>query len=556
MKKKASKIFNSIILALTLSMAFTLSAWTSHPSMAIQTENPQAPDRIVKLIFLHHSTGENWLADEYGDLGLTLSQNNYFVSDTNYGWGPDAIGDRTDIPNWLEWFRGDQTERIMQAVYSESGQNSSYTRTLADPGGENEIILFKSCFPNSNLDGDPNDAPAPGTDYTVGNAKFVYNEILKYFATRPDKLFIVITAPPVSDPSLAENARAFNLWLVNDWLRENNYLENNVAVFDFYNVLTGPNNHHRFVDGQIEHVFDPGLNTSYYPSAADDDHPSVEGSRKATEEFIPLLNIFYHRWKAGLPSEPPVAATLPAEDLEIEPTSILSQVSVAGMIDDFESGMPAGSAGWEPFWDEATSTTISCAAAEQPLSGKGYALQIEFDIVADSWGTCALFYDRAQDWSARAGLSLTLHSIQENLPMDILIYAGTPENQESYLYPFMTFPDTLDHFAIVQIPWSEFRRVEWEDNAGAAFEKPDQVIGIAFGFDGLEQANNTSSVWIDDIGWMTEEPVKEATQGPSLEPVQEPVKETEPGAKRVLPCAGSLLLSLAFFSLIWALQRR
>lgn len=165
------------------------------------------PERVVKLIFIHHSTGENWIRDDYGGLGLALSQNNYFVSDTNYGWGPDAIGDRTDIPNWLEWFRSENTGRYMDALFAESGQNSTYTRTLPDPGGENEIIIFKSCFPNSNLDGSPNDPPAEGGDLTVGNAKYVYNEILQYFASRPDRLFVVITAPPVQDPTLADNAR-------------------------------------------------------------------------------------------------------------------------------------------------------------------------------------------------------------------------------------------------------------------------------------------------------------------------------------------------------------
>jgi hypothetical protein len=39
-------------------------------------------------------------------LGIALRDNNYFVSDTNYGWGPadqdegyGTIGDHTDIPH-------------------------------------------------------------------------------------------------------------------------------------------------------------------------------------------------------------------------------------------------------------------------------------------------------------------------------------------------------------------------------------------------------------------------------------------------------------------------
>ena len=40
----------------------------------------------------------------------------------------------------------------------------------------------------------------------------------------------------------------------------------------------------------------------YYPSG--DDHPSQTGSLKATDEFIELLNIFYHRWTDSIPPVP------------------------------------------------------------------------------------------------------------------------------------------------------------------------------------------------------------------------------------------------------------
>ena len=283
----------------------------------------QAPDQPIKLIFIHHSTGENWLMDDYGNLGRRLGENNYFVSDTNYGWGPDSIGDYTDIPNWTEWFASENTLRYMDALFNESGQNSSYMRTLADPGGENQIILFKSCFPNSALEGDLNDPPDPDGWLTLGNAKYTYNTILEYFATRPDKLFIAITAPPLSDSTYAANARAFNDWLVNDWLAD--YPLNNVAVFDFHAVLTGPNNRHRLVNGHVEHVTEPGMNTLYYPS--DDDHPSERGSQKATGEFVPLLNYYVERWQAGDTSAPLVdEAPAPAAEAESQLAPIPSPV--------------------------------------------------------------------------------------------------------------------------------------------------------------------------------------------------------------------------------------
>ena len=317
MLQEASSSRNVWRVLTALVVAFLVSLWISVGSAhAVQdrgtfpANTPEPPSSVVKLLFIHHSTGENWLADDNGGLGVALGNNNYFVSDTNYGWGPNTIGDRTDIPDWLEWFRSADTPTYLAAVYAESGQHSGYTRGLADPGGENKIVMFKSCFPNSALEGNPDDPPSPDGWLTVGHAKYVYNQLLVYFGQHPDKLFVVVTAPPLSDPTYAANARAFNLWLVGDWLSQNGYTLKNVAVYDFYNVLTsnGGNpdtndlnwatgNHHRWRDGVVQHKTDGGSNTAAYPSG--DDHPSMAGNLKATAEFVPVLNVFYNRLLAS-----------------------------------------------------------------------------------------------------------------------------------------------------------------------------------------------------------------------------------------------------------------
>lgn len=286
------------------------------------TLNPNPPPQPARLIFIHHSTGENLLADENGGLGIALMDNRYFVSDTNYGWGPDGIGDTTDIGHWWLWFRGPNSPTYLSALYAESEQHASYSRLATAPDGPNAILLFKSCFPNSALQGDPAEPVPPidsntlkgqdsgSTAHTVANAKGIYISLLDYFRTQPDKLFIVLAAPPLSDPTWADNARAFNQWLSTEWLK--NYPYRNVAVFDFFNVLTtnggSPDindlnretgNHHRLYNGSVQHKTDgdddPNHNLLEYPSG--DDHPSRAGNLKATAEFLPLLNVFYHCWR-------------------------------------------------------------------------------------------------------------------------------------------------------------------------------------------------------------------------------------------------------------------
>lgn len=338
------------MLCLVLALAFCIIG----PAALAQLD-PDPPSVPVRLIFIHHSTGENWLSDDNdnaGHLGLALMGSNYFVSDTNYGWGPDGVGDRTDIGNWWEWFRGPGSSGYMTALYAESNQNCSYSRISSDPGGYNEIVMFKSCFPNSQLGGSPSDPvpsitdnPLKGQDayseyMTVANAKGIYIDILNYFEAHQEKLFIIICAPPLrqndTDAEHAANARAFNNWLVQEYL--SNYQYHNVFVFDFYNVLTSnggssnvndlgaqAGNHHRYKDGEIEHQQTVSNNFSSYPSG--DSHPSSAGGQKASGEFPQLLNIAYHCWKGdgGCPQSSSCTvsctAVAPATAQENEPAA-------------------------------------------------------------------------------------------------------------------------------------------------------------------------------------------------------------------------------------------
>jgi len=185
--------------------------------------------------------------------------------------------------------------------------------------------MFKSCYPNSNLKGNYSDPIPPinanplrgldsGSNYhTLANAKGIYQDLLPYFQQHQDTLFVVITAPPVSNANYASNARAFNQWLINDWLED--YPYKNVAVFDFYNVLTTNGgsaikndlgtemgNHHRWWQNAIQHTVDTSggvHNTNAYASAPGDDHPSRAGNQKATAEFVPILNFAYNRWQGA-----------------------------------------------------------------------------------------------------------------------------------------------------------------------------------------------------------------------------------------------------------------
>ena len=519
-------------------------------------DNPNPPQEIVKLVFIHHSTGENWLTDSYGNLGMTLATNNYFVSDTNYGWGPDAIGDRTDIPNWLEWFRSPSTPQYVGALLAENNQNSAYTRSLSDPGGENQIVMFKSCFPNSALEGDPNDPPAPGDGLSVSNAKYIYNELLKSFRTRPDKLFIVITAPPLSDPTYAQNARAFNTWLVQDWLEENDYPYANVAVFDFFNVLTHPENHHLFRDGKIEYINNNGNSTLAYPSG--DDHPNEQGSQKATAEFIPLLNVYYHRWKASNPptsSSQPVEFGQPAQSGSEIQVPLIMNPTGSGWIDDFENPSGLNTEGWQTFFDEATPTTISCEIQGENVHGGAKAMHITFNVAANSWATCALIFNTVQDWQPYQGISYFVRATQPAILFDLDVYGGSREQMTTHLYTVETNPDMTSGWVEMNHTWDQILRASWEANAGTAID-PKQVVGLAIGFSTLPDTPNTGEIWIDDLSFLGATPAQPQVVQPTQEIVLNatptmgvlPAEET-PQKRTCGICASPIFMGLLLSSL-------
>jgi|WetSurMetagenome_2_1015567.scaffolds.fasta_scaffold172588_1 hypothetical protein len=285
--------------------------------------NPNRSPSTMKLVFIHHSVGEAWLSPDSGNLRQALNNNRYYVTDSNYGWGPEdldagdasTIGDHTDIGNWYNWFLGPHRETYMPALYANTQLTDGVgPNTVSDPGGANKIVMFKSCFPNGqSLSGNPDDPPLPAgqanpiwgqatgdeTIYTVANVKGLYRDLLVYFAQHPEKLFLLITTPPSGtrsvDAQMAARLRGINTWLVNHWLE--NYSLNNVAAYDYSNVLTA-NGHHWYKNGGVQYIVGDS-DFLAYPTSSTDDHPSPAGQQKATGEFLSVLNYFVNRWQGN-----------------------------------------------------------------------------------------------------------------------------------------------------------------------------------------------------------------------------------------------------------------
>jgi hypothetical protein len=267
------------------------------------------PARTMKLLFIHHSTGGQWLADKGdlkdiipdtslhyihpngGGLRALLAANNYQVHEAAY---KSDIGEKTDVCDWNAKFRDK-----MAAILKLDMQDTPY-KNAAD---KNDIVMIKSCFPNSDIASDGKEPGDPDScEKTTANFKAAYNKLLGYFRANPNTLFVVVTAPPLaknvpsrtkeflknligsesSVKAVSERARRFNNWLKdseNGWLA--GYEGKNIVVFDYYDILTrrGESNY-----------------SMYATRDGSDSHPSAEGNTIAAKEFVPFLNKAVNRF--------------------------------------------------------------------------------------------------------------------------------------------------------------------------------------------------------------------------------------------------------------------
>lgn len=261
--------------------------------------NSADPNRQTELVFIHHSSGEDWLnrgletaleAKTY----ITDVNEIYYDMDVAHDTGrPESIGgnagDQTDMQYWILWF-------------------NDYLEHIKVLGGSNGIIMFKSCFPNSHVTSAGTEPGDPfSSTRTIANNKAIfrhpagsghtynpypythtYRALEDIFAANPNVLFIFVTAPPLVTGSTtaeaAANARTFNNWLKNDWLAAYNAAHpgmHNVAVFDWFDTLAYGST------GDF-----PNRLRADFATNAGDSHPNLAADTHSTQVFATNSNNF------------------------------------------------------------------------------------------------------------------------------------------------------------------------------------------------------------------------------------------------------------------------
>jgi hypothetical protein len=185
---------------------------------------------LTNLFFLHHSTGAGFVfeGDMRGYLRDYNQQHGTSYGLWDHGYNGDGLtnpqgqntGTNYDIPN-------DNTDPDGLA-YLWTGAGADAVQCRNRIANKHEVIAFKSCFPASAV---PDAA-------TLNQYKTWYLAMRAFFDTRPDRVFVVMSTPPLhrlsTNATEAKNARRFA-----NWLKSATYLAGhaNVVCFDLFDVL-------------------------------------------------------------------------------------------------------------------------------------------------------------------------------------------------------------------------------------------------------------------------------------------------------------------------------
>jgi hypothetical protein len=190
---------------------------------------------LTNLFFLHHSTGQGIIVE--GDVRGHIANHNSAHGTAFEFWDHDYNGTGLTDPQGVQTgisynIPDDNTDPdgLHRLWTGTDAVAVECRRRILD---NHQVIAFKSCFP----------ASAIGDTARLNQYKTWYREIRDFLDTRPDRVFVVMSTPPLhrraTNSTEARNARLFA-----NWLKSGEYLTGhpNVVCFDLFSLLAAPDN--------------------------------------------------------------------------------------------------------------------------------------------------------------------------------------------------------------------------------------------------------------------------------------------------------------------------
>jgi hypothetical protein len=197
--------------------------------LAAQAADQRPLPTDAKILLLHHSTGEciwnggvpAWFQSHNAARGTRYSiTEQAFPKDSPYGW------ENYPYDYWNIWVRNAGMKPFKQEP------------TLEILTGKYNVIVFKHCFPVSNIEPDYGSPDVASSERRIENYKLQYAALKKKMREFPKTRFLVWTGAAQvnsdTDEAQARRAKAFFDWVRTEW-DENG---DNIYVWDFRTLET------------------------------------------------------------------------------------------------------------------------------------------------------------------------------------------------------------------------------------------------------------------------------------------------------------------------------
>ncbi len=466
-----------------LALLLTLALLSALPGLAAPVA-AQADE--IMMIFMHHSVGRRLI--EEGLLKEQFAEHNVALWD--HGYNEDGLvtpewdwlgthwsvpGDNTDPDGWVTVFNQPVT----------SPPTNTFSHML-----EYDIIAFKSCYPNADI----------YDDGMLETYKEYYRDIRDIMDQHPDKLFIVITNPPLNPVETSPDAAARAIeWAA--YLASDEFLEGhpNVVTFDFFSLLADEN-------GMLREEYRPSPRDSHPNRLANETIGPlfVDFVMQALAEFTPGESLVEPQPADSVISDEPAAP--PADDPASEPAADPVETT---RTDEITVCFP-------PF-DEESITSGLCTGQTWSWEGEGRvaweivelsgifpsAMAITFDLPADEYGGMGFHFVSNPLWAEAAGIAFTWRASEPDLSLNFSLGVhdpAHPEEDEAAATPFefrLTTPEGEDWETVV-ILWDGFTKARWWGERGLTAFDPANVVWASYGVgeSGVDQAG---TIWIADL---------------------------------------------------------
>jgi hypothetical protein len=196
---------------------------------------------MVKIIFLHHSTGKNiWLgnASRYVSKLFNKSDVGEYFKTYNKAHGTEYVIAERNFPKESPYGWNNYPYDYYNIWVKNAGEIAYLEEpTLEILTKEFDVIIFKHCYPVSRIGSGT--SPDINSDVkTLQNYKLQYNALKMKMREFPETKFIVWTPAVMIEKQMTRDeairTKEFCDWLLNEWSEGNE----NIFIWDFYKYET------------------------------------------------------------------------------------------------------------------------------------------------------------------------------------------------------------------------------------------------------------------------------------------------------------------------------